>query len=73
MMSGIKTNKKDQNLIEKIQLELLESKFNKSKKIIPNDMDMILIHFIQNFSSKDYESLDINIWPRIRKCIEILV
>ena len=73
MMSGIKTNKKDQNLIDKIQLELLESKFNKSKKIIPNDMDMILIHFIKNFSNKDYESLGINIWPRIRKCIEILV
>ena len=73
MMSGIKTNKKDQNLIDKIQLELLESKFNKSKKIIPNDMDMILIHFIKNFSSKDYESLGINIWPRISKCIEILV
>ena len=73
IMSGIKTNKKDQNLIDKIQLELLESKFNKSKKIIPNDMDMILIHFIKNFSSKDYESLGINIWPRISKCIEILV
>ena len=73
MMSGIKTNKKDQNLIDKIQLELLESKFNKSKKIIPNNMDMILIHFIENFSSKDYESLNMNIWPRISKCIEILV
>ena len=73
MMSGIETNKKDQNLVNKIQLELLESKFNKSKKIIPNDMDMILIHFIENFSSKDYESLNMNIWPRISKCIEILV
>ena len=73
IMSGIKTNKKDQNLIDKIQLELLESKFNKSKKIIPNDMDMLLIHFIKNFSSKDYESLNMNIWPGINKCIEILV
>ena len=73
MMSGIKTKKKDQKLIEKIQLELLESKFNKTKKIIPNDLDMILIYFIQNFSNEDYELLDKNIWPRINKCIEVLV
>ena len=73
MMSGIKTKKKDQKLKDKIQLELLESKFNKTKKIIPNDLDMILIYFIQNFSNEDYELLDNNIWPRINKCIEVLV
>ena len=47
--AGIKSLKKDQEIRNQIQLELLSNKFNKSDKSNLDDVDSLIIHFIKNF------------------------
>ena len=71
--AGIKSLKKDQEIRNQIQLELLNNKFNKSDKSNLDDVDSLIIHFIKNFSTNDAKKSHNDLWKRISKCIEVLL
>ncbi len=73
ILAGLDSLKKDAELRNSIQLELLSSKFNKNNNSIPNDIDSILNHFISNFSCDDAGRTHQNLWKRINKCFEVLL
>ena len=73
ILAGLESLKKDLELRNSIQLELLSNKFNKSNKSIPNDLESLLLHFINHFSIKDEKDIHKKLWKRIEKCIEILI
>jgi hypothetical protein len=73
ILAGIDSLKKDIELRNSIQLELLSNKFNKSNKSVPNDLESLLLHFINHFSIKDEKNIHKKLWKRIEKCIEILI
>ena len=73
ILAGLESLKKDAELRNSIQLELLSSKFNKNNNSIPNDIDSILKHFINNFSFNDEGRIHQNLWKRINKCFEVLL
>jgi hypothetical protein len=63
--------KKDAQLRQSIQMEMLTNKFNKISNNL-NSVDDLLIHFINNISSKP-SAADKTLWKRVSKDIEILV
>ena len=69
IMAGIDSLKKDSDLRQSIQLEMLTSKFNKSSANL-DSLDDLLIHFFENLSSKDTSAADKTLWKRITKSIE---
>ena len=71
--AGIKSLKKDQEIRNQIQLELLSNKFNKSDKSNLDDVDSLIIHFIRNYSINDTKKSHNDLWKRISKCIEVLI
>jgi hypothetical protein len=71
--AGIESLKKDQEIRNQIQLELLSNKFNKSDKSNLDDLDSLIIHFIKNFSTNDVKKSHNDLWKRISKCIEALI
>ncbi len=71
--AGIESLKKDQEIRNQIQLELLSNKFNKSDKSNPDDVDSLIIHFIKNFSINDAKKSHNDLWKRVSKCIEALI
>jgi hypothetical protein len=73
ILAGVDSLKKDLELRNSIQLELLSNKFNKSNKSVPNDLESLLVHFINHFSIKDGKDIYKKLWKRIEKCIEILI
>ena len=73
ILAGVDSLKKDIELRNSIQLELLSNKFNKSNKSVPNDLESLLLHFINHFSIKDEKNIHKKLWKRIEKCIEILI
>ena len=73
VLAGLKSLKKDAELRNSVQLELLSSKFNKNINSITNDIDSILEHFIIHFSFKDQTKTHQNLWKRINKCFEVLL
>lgn len=73
ILAGLDSIKKDKELRDYIQLEMLSLKFNKHNKHLPNDLMSILIHFIHNFSMKDEGKIHQNLWKRISKCFDILI
>ena len=73
ILSGNTSLKKDQELRNNIQLELLSNKFNKSSKSNLNDLDSLIDHFILNFSKDDAKTNHANYWKRIVKCINDLI
>ena len=73
ILAGLESLKKDLELRNSIQLELLSNKFNKSNESIPNDLESLLLHFINHFSIKDEKDIHKKLWKRIEKCIEILI
>ena len=73
ILAGVDSLKKDLELRNSIQLELLSNKFNKSNKSMPNDLESLLLHFINHFSIKDEKDIYKKLWKRIEKCIEILI
>ncbi len=73
ILAGLKSLKKDEELRNSIQLEMLSLKFNKHNTSIPDDLESILIHFINNFSLEDEGKTQQNLWKRINKCLEFLI
>ena len=73
IFAGLDSLKKDAELRNSIQLELLSSKFNKNNNLISNDLDSILKHFIKHFSLNDEGRTHQNLWKRINKCFEVLL
>ena len=72
ILAGIDTLKKDQNIRNSIQLELLSNKFNNNSST-PDDLDSLINYFILNFSKNDSKAGNAKIWNRIVKCIDKLV
>ena len=72
IISGLDSLKKDKDLRDKIQLELLTNKFNKAESA-PNDTVSLINYFIENFSIEDNGTAQLNLWKRIAKCIEVIV
>jgi len=73
ILSNIESLKKDNGLRQEIQLEMLTSKFNKSKNNELDNLDSLIIHFIENFSKSDSGAPEKTLWNRIKKTLEILV
>ena len=72
IISALDSLKKDKDLRDKIQLELLTNKFNKSE-LKPNDTESLINYFIENFSIEDNGTAQLNLWKRINKCIEVIL
>ena len=72
ILAGVDSLKKDQNIRNSIQLELLSNKFN-NDSATPNDLDSLINYFILNFSKNDSKAGNAKIWKRIVKCIDKLV
>ena len=73
VLAGRESLKRDAEIRNSIQLEMLSSKFNKNVTSIPNDLDSILKHFIKHFSLNDEAKTHQNLWKRINKCFETLI
>jgi Spy/CpxP family protein refolding chaperone len=70
-LAGIDSLKKDAELRQSVQMEMLTNKFNKvSDKL--NTVDDLLIHFINNISSKP-TAAEKTLWKRVSKTFEILI
>ena len=70
-LAGIDSLKKDAQLRQSIQMEMLTNKFNKvSNKL--NSVDDLLIHFVNNISAKP-TAAEKTLWKRVSKTIDILV
>ena len=70
-LANLDSLKKDIDLRQSIQMEMLTNKFNKTSNDL-NSLDELLIHFINNVSS-DPSTAEKALWKRISKSIEILV
>ena len=70
-LAGIDSLKKDAQLRQSIQMEMLTNKFNKVSDNL-NSVDDLLIHFVNNISAKP-TSAEKTLWKRVSKTIEILV
>ena len=72
IIAGLDSLKKDINVRNTIQLELLTNKFNKNESL-PNDLESLINYFIENFSKNDVTTTQKNLWKRITKCIELIL
>ena len=72
IIAGLDSLKKDINVRNEIQLELLTNKFNKNESL-PNDLESLINYFIENFSKNDVGTTQKNLWKRITKCIELIL
>ena len=70
-LAGIDSLKKDAQLRQSIQMEMLTNKFNKVSNNL-NSVDDLLIHFINNISAKP-SAAEKTLWKRVSKTIDILV
>ena len=70
-LAGIDSLKKDAQLRKSIQMEMLTNKFNKVADKL-NSVDDLIIHFINNISSKP-TAAEKTLWKRISKTIETLL
>ena len=70
-LAGIDSLKKDAQLRQSIQMEMLTNKFNKVSNNL-NSVDDLLIHFVNNISAKP-TTAEKTLWKRVSKTIEILV
>ena len=70
-LAGIDSLKKDAQLRQSIQMEMLTNKFNKVSDNL-NSFDDLLIHFVNNISAKP-TAAEKTLWKRVSKTIEILV
>ena len=52
---------------------MLTSKFNKSNSGDLNDLDSLIINFIENYSKEDSGAPEKALWNRISKTLEVLV
>ena len=70
-LAGIDSLKRDAQLRQSIQMEMLTNKFNKVSDSL-NSVDDLLTHFVNNISAKP-SAAEKTLWKRITKTIEILV
>ena len=70
-LAGIDSLKKDAQIRQSIQMEMLTNKFNKVSNNL-NSVDDLLIHFINNISAKP-TAAEKTLWKRVSKTIDILV
>ena len=70
-LAGVDSLKKDAQLRQSIQMEMLTNKFNKVSDNL-NSFDDLLIHFVNNISAKP-TAAEKTLWKRVSKTIEILV
>ena len=70
-LAGIDSLKKDAQLRQSIQMEMLTNKFNKVSNNL-NSVDDLLIHFVNNISAKP-TTAEKTLWKRVSKTIDILV
>ena len=70
-LAGIDSLKKDAQLRQSIQMEMLTNKFNKVSNNL-NSVDDLLIHFINNISAKP-SAAEKTLWKRVSKTIETLI
>jgi len=70
-LAGIDSLKKDAQLRQSIQMEMLTNKFNKASNNL-NSVDDLLIHFVNNISAKP-TAAEKTLWKRVSKTIDILV
>lgn len=73
ILANLESLKKDAALRQQIQLEMLTSKFNKSNSGDLNDLDSLVINFIENYSKEDSGAPEKALWNRISKTLEVLV
>ena len=73
ILAKVDSLKKYQNLRNTIQLELLQDKFNKADKKDLNNIDSLICHYINNFSSSDAGPEHKKLWNRMTKCFEVLI
>ena len=70
-LAGIDSLKKDAQLRQSIQMEMLTNKFNKVSSNL-NSVDDLLVHFVNNISAKP-TAAEKTLWKRVSKTIDILV
>ena len=70
-LAGIDSLKKDAQLRQSIQMEMLTNKFNKVSNNL-NSVDDLLIHVVNNISAKP-TAAEKTLWKRVSKTIDILV
>ena len=70
-LAGIDSLKKDAQLRQSIQMEMLTNKFNKVSNNL-DSVDDLLIHFVNNISAKP-TAAEKTLWKRVSKTIDILV
>ena len=70
-LAGIDSLKKDAQLRQSIQMEMLTNKFNRVSDNL-NSVDDLLIHFVNNISAKP-TAAEKTLWKRVSKTIDILV
>ena len=72
VMAGIESLKKDKDVRQTIQLEMLTSKFNKSSNNL-SSLDDLLIYFFENLSNKGITASEKTLWKRISASTEKLL
>ena len=70
-LANLDSLKKDIDLRQSIQMEMLTNKFNKTSNDL-NSLDELLVYFINNVSNNP-STVEKALWKRISKSIEILV
>ena len=72
LMAGIESLKKDKDVRQTIQLEMLTTKFNKSSNNL-SSLDDLLVYFFENLSNKGITTSEKTLWKRISACTEKLL
>ena len=73
VLAGIESLKKDQEMRNKIQLELLSNKFNKKSQPENDDLHSLIIFFINSFSNHDIKAEHKKLWDRIIASFDKLI
>ena len=69
--AGIDSLKKDSGIRNKIQLEMLTEKFNKSNNDLTS-LDALLVHFLSNMTNKP-TAAEKALWKRVSQAIESIL
>ena len=70
-MAGLDSPKKDLETKKLIQLDMLKNKFNKGEN--KESIKLLIGDFLKNYSLKDANKSDKNLWKRIEKTIPIII
>ena len=72
MIAGIDSLKKDINIRQTIQLEMLADKFNKGETNKKAITDNLLTNFFKNLSPADAGTNEAKLWKRVSKSLDEL-